>query len=621
MNTATQVRLAPLPEAATDGAGAAYCRCCQEVIQAGAQLCPHCRSSQRPPSKLQVALNTLKWIGATTAIFSIVALSIQLTGIFEDSRNRRRAVKQYVDAAEHLRANNDLAGVLEMLDEALQLEPTNPDAKALQLSTAMQQIRQYVDTLTRDAWEEKIAPLISKIRRGIGHNDPALAAAVRAHLAWAHSLLDMHHAAIVTSFQDALAADPRNLFANTLWGGWCVRAFYKGGSLAAACGEDPLRKATTHFQTVLDQEKAPELVGRLAFQTLVRRYDWRSTDAIIEALVLANALGAMGSETVIANSGLLFQELCKRLDFGDNEAALLDRLSPADLLRTLGNIAPDPEDESYLDDIVTARLRALAGERDQALGALKALRVRLRRLIRSGRSDSWPAGFSARFYVDKAIIHLLEMKTSSLGLQVETDESDEKGARIRAVTTGGSADRAGLQPGDRIVGAGDFRIQCRKDLVSFLAPLPPGETLSLDLLRNGEHKMVSVTLDPGGDPLKYASQDGDYLHRMVNRRFYQPMELYRTYNNTLQVADLDGELRAAYAIDESIQGAINLERFYDGRVIFDPGDVITAVNGYPVQSPQEVAVAFRKAGENGPRRVPIQILGAKGFQTKTLLVR
>ena len=68
------------------------------------------------------------------------------------------------------------------------------------------------------------------------------------------------------------------------------------------------------------------------------------------------------------------------------------------------------------------------------------------------------------------------------------------GAVVREVVAGGPAAQAGIAPGDVIVGFGGEPIGPDRPLPSTLAEREPGETVSLDLLRDGDRLAVEVRL-------------------------------------------------------------------------------------------------------------------------------
>ena len=72
--------------------------------------------------------------------------------------------------------------------------------------------------------------------------------------------------------------------------------------------------------------------------------------------------------------------------------------------------------------------------------------------------------------------------------------ADPHGAFIATVRSGGSAARAGLQPGDIVVSFNGERVETFDDLTRNVANAPPGTTAQLGVLRNGHVVQVAVAL-------------------------------------------------------------------------------------------------------------------------------
>lgn len=98
---------------------------------------------------------------------------------------------------------------------------------------------------------------------------------------------------------------------------------------------------------------------------------------------------------------------------------------------------------------------------------------------------------------------LSSLPTSSwLGLSVETSDPKksgeaERGIRIKSVVEKGPAHRAGLRPGDRLVGWEDVPLSDFPSLMAVLNQYAPGSRVKLKIVRKGatEIEKVSVTLE------------------------------------------------------------------------------------------------------------------------------
>lgn len=80
-----------------------------------------------------------------------------------------------------------------------------------------------------------------------------------------------------------------------------------------------------------------------------------------------------------------------------------------------------------------------------------------------------------------------------LGVQV-AGAGDGQGAAVYSVAAGGPADQAGLRPNDVITSIGGRAVVDQATLASALAALQPGQTVRLDVIRDGSATALSVKL-------------------------------------------------------------------------------------------------------------------------------
>lgn len=121
----------------------------------------------------------------------------------------------------------------------------------------------------------------------------------------------------------------------------------------------------------------------------------------------------------------------------------------------------------------------------------------------SGQSGSIGIGFAIPVAQVKSITsQLLDGGTARhpvLGVSardgaVTVGGSDELGAELASVTSGGPAASAGLQTGDVVVGIGDTSVVSAESLVAQVRSLAVGQQVEIRYVRGGEEKKASVTL-------------------------------------------------------------------------------------------------------------------------------
>jgi serine protease Do len=73
-------------------------------------------------------------------------------------------------------------------------------------------------------------------------------------------------------------------------------------------------------------------------------------------------------------------------------------------------------------------------------------------------------------------------------------EAPQRGAVITAVIPGGPAERAGLKPGDVVLGIGEERVTDSVALLRRITGLPPGEQVRIRILRDGREQIITTRI-------------------------------------------------------------------------------------------------------------------------------
>ncbi|WP_179403475.1 DegQ family serine endoprotease [Burkholderia guangdongensis] len=183
-------------------------------------------------------------------------------------------------------------------------------------------------------------------------------------------------------------------------------------------------------------------------------------------------------------------------------------------------------------------------------------------------------GHVSRGRLGVAVQGLNQTLASSFGLP------KPDGALVSSVDPSGPAAKAGLQPGDVILSVNGTPVVDSTSLPSQIAGLKPGSKAELQIWRDKSKKTVAVTLGALSDA-KVASNDGSPVEQGrlgVAVRALTPQERSATsLSHGLIVQQVSGP-----AANAGIQ----------------PGDVILAVNGRPVTSPDQLLSAVKGAGNS-----------------------
>jgi len=91
-----------------------------------------------------------------------------------------------------------------------------------------------------------------------------------------------------------------------------------------------------------------------------------------------------------------------------------------------------------------------------------------------------------------------------LGVVADDKEDRGRGVRVLEVRPGGPAEKAGIRKRDLITGLAGIRVRQMSDMADVLELFPAGDSLTFDILRDGQLKKIKVTLGrrpaPAGQP-------------------------------------------------------------------------------------------------------------------------
>lgn len=195
----------------------------------------------------------------------------------------------------------------------------------------------------------------------------------------------------------------------------------------------------------------------------------------------------------------------------------------------------------------------------------------------------------------KQIISNGKVSRGYLGVTIQklTDElaesfnlKDKAGALVGGVTSGSAAEKAGLKAGDVIIAVNDKPIKDSTALQMTIADTPPGEKVTVKIIRNGETKDVVVTLDERPTQI---NEDGTVVTGSGSGD---------TSLTGVTVTELTSDLRKDLQISDKIEGVfvnavdIDSQAYEKG---LRTGDVIQECNGTATTSVSEFKEAVRSS--------------------------
>lgn len=141
-----------------------------------------------------------------------------------------------------------------------------------------------------------------------------------------------------------------------------------------------------------------------------------------------------------------------------------------------------------------------------------------------------------------------------------------EGSLITEILIGGAADKAGLQPFDYIYGINDDRTDRRENLTDLLDGYTAGEQATIHLIRRGEPLAVDVVFGQRSDSSRRKKSNTEKAFLGISH----------------QNSDADEPGVTVNVIRHSTASELGLKN----------GDVITAINGYPIFEWSDVSTAL-----------------------------
>jgi serine protease Do len=157
-------------------------------------------------------------------------------------------------------------------------------------------------------------------------------------------------------------------------------------------------------------------------------------------------------------------------------------------------------------------------------------------------------------------------------LAKKLDLKDDQGALVADVVAKGPADKAGIERGDVITSFDGKRIKSSRELPYIVGSTPVGKTVTVEILRKGKKKSISVKieqLDEEGSPEREAGKEAPSLG--------------------LTVKEITTEIARYFGLSETSGLVIvEVERPSPGAEAgFQPGDIVLEIEQENIQNVQE----------------------------------
>lgn len=230
-------------------------------------------------------------------------------------------------------------------------------------------------------------------------------------------------------------------------------------------------------------------------------------------------------------------------------------------------------------------------------------------------------GISLAIPIDEAMLVADQLKTTGkvvrgrIGVQIgEVNKdvaeasglSDQSGAMISRVETGGPADLAGLKAGDIILTFGGRKIAKWSDLPRVVGDTKPGQRVEMAVWRRGKPVtlMVTVGQTPSADQPQAAAPAPA-----------APEPVATMTALGLTVVDLTDEERTEQSLENGVKVTESADAGASAGIA--AGDIVLTVGNTEVSTAKQFVALVKKAGEGKPVGMMVQRNG----QTQWVLVR
>ena len=199
-------------------------------------------------------------------------------------------------------------------------------------------------------------------------------------------------------------------------------------------------------------------------------------------------------------------------------------------------------------------------------------------------------GKVVRGYLGVSIGNIDQKIQGAFGLE------SRNGAFVSSVTEDSPADDAGLTHGDVIVGVDGQNIDDTRTLIDTIAALPPGRSVTLDVIRDGERREFKVTLgerDAQADEGSSGHGDSDDADAAAERV-------------GIGVTAVDDRVRQMAGLEKGVTGVLITRVRSDSPAGIEGllrGDVILEANGQNIESPQDFLREVQGVKEGGYLRL------------------
>jgi serine protease Do len=188
-----------------------------------------------------------------------------------------------------------------------------------------------------------------------------------------------------------------------------------------------------------------------------------------------------------------------------------------------------------------------------------------------------------------------------------------EGALVRGVSPNGAADKAGMEPGDVIVGFGGKPVKNNNELVSRVTATRPGTSVPVRIVRDGQERTLTLTVDEL-DLAAEGNQSRNSRDANPDRGGPEP-----TAGFGITLGNITPQMARQLRLDNN-NGAVVLEVEPDSaaaRAGLNEGDVILRVGRAPVANMADAQRELGRVPSGGTAFLRVLRMGEETFVTIT----
>ena len=310
----------------------------------------------------------LKWIGAISAVISLLVGLNQVTGLVQKLRIHHKEFSEAMKAGDQEQERGDYPAAFASFKRATEIDQIDHEAQTREVKAAMLWLENVhaKDRSFTEISNQLLPVLDNALTRAKGSD----AADILAHIGWANFLRyrdgSREGINIDENLNKALSVDSSNVYAHAISGFWVL---WQNGKLA---------EANKHFSSALATGRARPYVRDLQISALIN-VDRDDTNA--ELLRIANEMRKSGeSLSPRQRERIFWNDFSSRIHSRDELIRSLSVLSAQDTEATYDWLNTTNEadvEKKHSREFVLANLAEVAGNRSEALSRYKALQKEL----------------------------------------------------------------------------------------------------------------------------------------------------------------------------------------------------------------------------------------------------